>query len=72
MEATTVNRAMKTAMDPYAHDLVVIGAIGELCEDAEQVHIPGASQDLLIAGAAVRTERLNRMSLSPLLGLGYH
>jgi hypothetical protein len=52
-------------------DLVVIGVIGELCEDAEQVLIPGASQDLLIAGAAVRTERLNRMSLSPLLGLGY-
>src|ERR1700674_4339733 len=38
-------------------DLVVVGEIGEPFEDAEQVLVPGAAQDLHIAGAALRAER---------------
>src|SRR5438477_2705434 len=34
-----------------------MGEIGEPFEDAEQVLVPGAAQDLHIAGAALRTER---------------
>jgi hypothetical protein len=37
-------------------DLVVMGEIGEPFEDAEQVLVPGAAQDLHIAGAALRAE----------------
>jgi hypothetical protein len=38
-------------------DLVVMGEIGEPFEDAEQVLVPGAAQDLHITGAALRAER---------------
>ena len=38
-------------------DLVVMGEIGEPFEDAEQVLVPEAAQDLHIAGAALRAER---------------
>jgi hypothetical protein len=38
-------------------DLVIMGEIGEALEDAEQVLVPGAAQDLHIAGPALRTER---------------
>ena len=34
-------------------DLVVMGEIGEPLEDAEQVLVPEAAQDLQIAGAAL-------------------
>jgi hypothetical protein len=37
-------------------DLVVMGEIGEPLEDAEQVLVPEAAQDLQIAGAALRAE----------------
>ena len=37
-------------------DFVVMGKIGEPFEDAEQVLVPGAAQDLQIAGAALRAE----------------
>jgi hypothetical protein len=37
-------------------DLVVMGEIGEAFEDAEQVLVPKAAQDLHIAGAALRAE----------------
>ena len=38
-------------------DLVVMGEIGEPFEDAEQVLVPEAAQDLHITGAALRAER---------------
>src|SRR5216683_785950 len=38
-------------------DFVVMGEIGKPFEDAEQVFVPGAAQDLHIAGAALRAER---------------
>src|ERR1700730_13612565 len=38
-------------------DLVVMGEFGEAFEDAEQVVVPRAAQDLHIAGAALRAER---------------
>src|ERR1700730_11218156 len=38
-------------------DVVVMGEIGEPFEDAEQVFVPRATQDLHIAGAALRAER---------------
>src|SRR5512133_1778640 len=38
-------------------DLIVMGEIGKALEDAKQVLVPGASPDLHIAGAALRTKR---------------
>src|SRR5437870_1042407 len=38
-------------------DLIVMGEFGEAFEDAEQVVVPRAAQDLHIAGAALRAER---------------
>ena len=49
-------------------DLIVMGEIGEAFEDAEQLLVPEASPDLDIAGAALRLNGPNRVSLSPLSG----
>src|ERR1700730_14747710 len=38
-------------------DLIVMGEFGEAFEDAEQIVVPRAAQDLHIAGAALRAER---------------
>src|ERR1700736_3220072 len=38
-------------------DLVVMGEFGEAFEDAKQIVVPRAAQDLHIAGAALRAER---------------
>src|SRR5437773_11794306 len=38
-------------------DLIVMGEFGEAFEDAEQVVVPRAAQDLHIAGTALRAER---------------
>ena len=44
-------------------DLVVISESGEAFENAEPVLVPGASPDLHIADAALRTERLEPREL---------
>jgi hypothetical protein len=49
-------------------DLVIVRQIGEPFEDAEQLLVPGASPDLYVAGAALRTERPEPRQLSPLSG----
>src|SRR6202011_4500300 len=38
-------------------DLIVMGEFGEAFEDAEQVVVPRAAQNLYIAGATLRAER---------------
>src|SRR3984893_9781818 len=45
------------ARRPLGVDLIVMGEFGEAFEDAEQVVVPRAAQDLHIAGAALRAER---------------
>ena len=53
-------------------DLVVVGEIGEPFEDAEQILVPGAAQDLHIAGAALRAERSEpRQLVATLCGRRY-
>jgi hypothetical protein len=47
-------------------DLVFMGEIGKPFENADQILVPAATQDLHVAGAALRAERPNRVSLSPL------
>jgi hypothetical protein len=47
-----------------------MGKIGEPFEDAEEVLVPAAKQDLHIASEALRTEQPNRATLSPLSEAG--
>src|SRR5205085_8249295 len=53
-------------------DLVVMSEIGEAFEDAEQLLVPGASPDLHIAGAALRTEWPEPRELVAALGSRHH
>jgi hypothetical protein len=53
-------------------DLVVMGEIGEPFEDAEQLLVPGASPDLHISSAALRTKRPEPRELVATLGSRHH
>src|SRR5712672_2390016 len=53
-------------------DLVVMGEIGEPFENAEQVLVPGASPDLQISGAALRTKRPEPRELVATLWSRHH
>src|SRR5262249_2132396 len=53
-------------------DLVVVGELGEAFEDAEQVCLPRAVQDLHIGGAALRAERPEPRKLVATLGRRLH
>src|SRR5260370_10346063 len=49
-----------------------MGEIGEPFEDAEQLLVPGASPDLQISGAALRTKRPEPRELVATLGSRHH
>src|SRR5438128_987262 len=57
IDAPAVHVGIEHFQGPAAGvDLVVMGEIGKPFEDAEQVVVPEAAQDLHIAGAALRAE----------------